>query len=339
MIFNIDDEEIELDNLEKNFFNKGSRFNFFYINDSYFNKNPETLLNELDENYSNSDKLYVIYNGELLFKTSYFIIKLIEALIKKDVSFEVVNIPPCYLQDYLNYSFDFLKYNNSELTFENYYHFEDCKYCFLKNKCPGGQKRFEKDVYALTNPFELPEFNQLKLENENLSGFNFDYIFKKYLRNNSRVFIRTNIEDDFNLIKLKNFLEILSEKNDDLSLNLKWVILKNKNKKLKVNGTDFSFKFKSDILKKDILQTYKINSNYSNFKIDKHLFLTDFIINFDLLTFLPSNNAFKNIVLSDFINLGKVNLNKSNLFSILSKISFNLTYDKSKSKFFLFKTE
>ena len=338
MKFMLDEKEFELSDFSDDFFNEGPNFNYFYVDDSYYNKEVNDFFDSsFDISLLKSKKCYIIYNGNLLFKTSYFIIKLIEKLIKENISFEVVNVLPCYLQDYLGYSYDFNKYNFSDIVFNSYKHFEDCKYCLLNNKCPGGLKKFEKDAYALVEDFDLPDESSLEIKETSLSNFNFDYFLKKYLRKGSRVFIRTNIIKNSSLEKLNNLLKILSEKNNSLNLNLKWVVVKNKNERLNINSSDFSFKFKTDVIGNDILQTYKVNSNYRNFKIDKHLFLSDFMINFDELTFLPSFNSFYNIILNDFFDSEEINFDDSILFPILSKISFNIVYDKSNDKFILFR--
>lgn len=128
----------------------------------------ENLINEVNQNSLNKKEvsLYILFNGQDFYKNEKYFLKLIRALEENNYEFYTINIPFCYLQDYPNKSLEFLEFSYNGFIhteeLQDHTYFEDCKFCKIKNLCPGAKKIFDEQVFSVfKNYFEyilsLPE--------------------------------------------------------------------------------------------------------------------------------------------------------------------------------------
>ncbi|MEM2115677.1 MAG: hypothetical protein QW524_01780 [Candidatus Woesearchaeota archaeon] len=105
-----------------------------------------------------SDKTIIIYHSQReLFKIEKYLILLIRNLIENKKEFYTLNIPLCYMQDFPKYSLDLqyfaLKGFIREKDLLDLLYFEDCKFCKVRNVCPGAIQKYEDQVFAVFKDF------------------------------------------------------------------------------------------------------------------------------------------------------------------------------------------
>jgi hypothetical protein len=108
-------------------------------------------------------RLFIIHNGKKLFRVERYLLRLLRALKSKGIDFQVVGIPLCYIQDFLDYSYDLKRFLLNREDFSNYHYFEDCRFCRLRKVCPGALPKHEEQVFAsFKEHFVAVDYSRLK---------------------------------------------------------------------------------------------------------------------------------------------------------------------------------
>jgi len=151
-------------------------------------------------------KVFVIHNGNKLFRVERYLLKLLRTLKSNKVDFSVVGVPLCYVQEFLDYSYDLERFLFNMEDFSNYHYYEDCRFCRLRKICPGALPKYENQVFAsFKEHFEAVDYSKFKPK---------VYKVKKDVRKLKELFKRDE------LVNLKlNEQRILLKNRDDEIIN------------------------------------------------------------------------------------------------------------------------
>ncbi len=120
------------------------------IQDSWTYDDMNKVIKEIESKKEYKDvKIFITTKGKDIFRTEKYLQPLERWLSENGYDFEIVGIPLCYAQDFIEKHHDtkvFLK--EKELAFNKYHYFEDCRFCKLRGICPGALEHYEDDVYA-----------------------------------------------------------------------------------------------------------------------------------------------------------------------------------------------
>lgn len=118
---------------------------------------------ELERLVKEKKRLFIIHNGKKLFRVERYLLRLLRALKSKGIDFQVAGIPLCYIQDFLDYSYDLKRSLVDTEDFSNYHYFEDCRFCRLRKVCPGALPKYEEQVFAsFKEHFEAVDYSGFK---------------------------------------------------------------------------------------------------------------------------------------------------------------------------------
>jgi hypothetical protein len=117
----------------------------------------------LERLYKEKKKLFIVHNGRKLFRIERYLLRLLRVLKSHNIDFQVVGIPLCYIQDFLDYSYDLKRFILDKEDFSHYHYFEDCRFCRLRKICPGALVKYEEQVFAsFKEHFEAVDYSRFK---------------------------------------------------------------------------------------------------------------------------------------------------------------------------------